>query len=54
MTEDTISEECVGDLEEQIKYLGKVNWLIYHSEEVLVDGKYAKDAVHKQSILINQ
>ena len=32
---DTVSDDCVPDLEKQVEYLGPLNWLVYFTEEVL-------------------
>ena len=33
--DDTVSDDCVPDLEKQVEYLGPLNWLVYFTEEVL-------------------
>ena len=30
-TEDTISPECIGDLQKQLEYLGPLNIAVYHT-----------------------
>lgn len=44
-TGDSIADECVADLDAQIKYLGPLNFLLYHTEEVFHPEKFDTDAI---------
>ena len=50
---DTIHPECVEDLQKQIEYLGPINFMIYHTEDVFQQEEYGERAVVSQSILLN-
>ena len=39
-TGDSIHPECIGDLQEQINYIGSLDLLIYFNDEKLETNKY--------------
>ena len=51
---DTIHPDCIADLDKQIEYLGPLDFVLYHTEEVFVPNKYDKDSIRKQSVMWNQ
>lgn len=52
--DDSIHPECVADLEKQIEYLGPLDFMLYHTEQVFVHGEYDEKSVRFQSTLLNQ
>ena len=50
---DSISDECVGSLEEQIKYLGPSHFFIYMNQEQLNPYKYEDQTITRFSELKN-
>ena len=53
-TEDIVSPKCNWDRTDQIQYLGPLNVIIYVNDEKYVASEYGEDAVHRESILIQQ
>ena len=45
--EDTISDECIADFEKQAEYLGSINWLILHTEDVLRLTEFGDSAIER-------
>ena len=48
---DSVSPECIGDLDEQIKYLGAVNWWFYLNQERYNPEKYDEEKIERYSIM---
>ena len=44
---DTVSDDCIADLDQQIEYLGPMNWLILHTEDVLKLDQFGDQAIEK-------
>ena len=51
---DSISDECISDLDEQIKYLGPIHVVLYHTEEIFIQNQYEENAIRRQSVIWNQ
>ena len=41
----TVSEDCIADRQQQIEYLGPINWLIYFSEDVLKLDQFGDESI---------
>ena len=41
----SVSDDCIADLDQQIEYLGPIQWLIYYSEDVLRLDQFGSDAI---------
>lgn len=50
---DRIHEDCVADLDKQIEYLGSIDVLLYHTEELFMQKNYGEDTIVKNSYLYN-
>ena len=52
--DDKIHPECVADLEKQIEYLGPLDFVLYHTEEVFVPNGFDEHSIRSQSVIWNQ
>ena len=50
---DSIDKDCNADLNAQIEYLGPLDFLLYHTEEVFQPNEFNKNAIKRQSVLWN-
>ena len=46
-TGDSIDENCVADLESQIEYLGPLDFMIYFSEQVLMQKEFKDKSIKR-------
>lgn len=51
--EDFVSEECIADLDQQLAYLGPVNFLLYINDSSFNHQGFHDEAIHRTSILVN-
>ena len=52
-TGDSIHSECEHDLDQQIQYLGPLDFMIYHTEEIMMPQQYGDATIQRQSTLHN-
>lgn len=50
---DVTHEDCIADLDEQIKYLGALDFMLYYTEDVFKQGLYEDKSILRQSNLLN-
>lgn len=52
-TEDFIADDCIADLDQQLAYLGPINFLLYINESTFNPKGFNEEATHRNSVLIN-
>ena len=52
-SDDRIPQNCIGDLDEQIKYLGSLNMLTYFNQESFLQNEYDELSIYRHSVIEN-
>ena len=53
-TGDSVADECVANLKEQIDYLGSLDLLLYFNDEQYDVNEYGDQAIRRESKIIKQ
>ena len=52
-TKDFVSDECIDNLEAQMKYLGPLNFLIYFNDEEFDQQGFGDESIYRSSKMMH-